>query len=159
MQNIETMRISEIAEYLVTKFSQSLLATNDVVEVGCRDVDYEDYLVSEVIEFFNRYIGMCGCGCPEYTYEMLRKLLRIRLDRSNEELDCGKVSQRYLDDIGLDENQNKDHDGIVHFILYILDDKDIVEHGSSIGGCWLTELGKIYLRVLDIWHDWYNSSN
>ena len=35
----------------------------------------------------------------------------------------------------------------------MLDSKGIVEHGSSIGGCWLSKLGEMYLTVLNAWRE------
>ena len=31
--------------------------------------------------------------------------------------------------------------------------KGIVEHGGGISSCWLTKLGRMYLTVLNAWHD------
>ena len=35
----------------------------------------------------------------------------------------------------------------------MLDVKGIVEHGGGISSCWLTKLGRMYLTVLNAWHD------
>lgn len=48
--------------------------------------------------------------------------------------------------------------GLLQFMAYILDDRGFTEHGSSIGGCWLTEKGEMFLTVLDAW-DQYNKEN
>ena len=45
------------------------------------------------------------------------------------------------------------HYGVLQFVLYMLDAKGIVEHGGGISSCWLTKLGKMYLTVLNAWHD------
>ena len=97
-------------------------------------------------------MDMCGCGCPEDTHELIRKILIIRSEWQDKKISYEEVIKRYKDDLDLD-NRNVNHYGALQFILYMLDAYGIVEHGSSIGGCWLTDLGERYLTVLNAWHD------
>ena len=43
--------------------------------------------------------------------------------------------------------------GMLQFLAYVLDDYGFTEHGSGIGGCWLTEDGERLLTVLDAWYE------
>lgn len=50
---------------------------------------------------------------------------------------------------GLTEG-NRNYEALIDFVLYILNDKGFLEHGSSIGGSWLTDKGKLFLYLLEI---------
>ena len=147
------MKLSEIAEFVVEKYPDCCMAVNNVVSKECREEWYEEYLIDELIDFFSfEIMNMCGCGCPEYTNELIRKILIIRSEWRDEKLSYDDVIKRYKTDLDL-YNENDNHYGTLQFILYMLDAHGIVEHGSSVGGCWLTDLGKMYLTVLNAWHD------
>lgn len=147
------MRLSEIAEYIVKNYPKCNMTYNHDVKKGCREDWYEEYLIDPLMDFFSfEIMKMCGCGNPECTYELIRKILTIRSEWINENLSYEEVINRYKNDLGL-EKTNDNHYGALQFILYILDARQIVEHGGSIGGCWLTDLGKMYLTVLNAWHD------
>ncbi len=149
------MRLSEIAEYVVEKYPDCCMACNNVIKIGCREDWYEEYLIDELMNFFSyEIVDMCGCGVPEDTYEIIRRLLNIRLEWQDDKLKYEDVQQRYKEELKLDTSDDI-HYGVLQSVLYMLDSCKIVEHGSSIGGCWLTELGKMYLTVLNAWHDQY----
>ncbi len=144
------MRLSEIAEFVVEKYPDCCIQCS---QKGCREDWYEEYLIDELMDFFSYDImDMCGCGCPECTYELIRKVLAIRADKHNDKITYEETIRRYKDDLDLDDS-NDNQSGALQFILYMLDSKEIVEHGSSIGGCWLTKLGEMYLTVLNAWHE------
>lgn len=146
------MRLSEIAEYVVEKYPDCCMACNNIIKIGCREEWYEEYLIDELIDFFSyEIVNMCGCGIPEDTYETIRRLLNIRLEWQENKLKYKDVQQRYKEELKLDTSDDIYY-GVLQFMLYMLDSCEIVEHGSSIGGCWLTELGKMYLTVLNAWH-------
>ena len=80
-------------------------------------------------------LGMCGCGMPAQTYNFLRDILN-----------CFKPSSESGD---LDGNRDRKVEEIVsqnpklaaHAILHWLNGRDLLEHGSSVGGSWLTAAG------------------
>ena len=147
------MRLSEIAEFVVEKYRDCCMAVNNVVSKGCREEWYEEYLIDPLMDFFLfELLDMCGCGCPENTHAWIRKILTIRSEWQDKKISYEEIKNRYKNDLDLDDSNNN-HYGALQFILYILDAYGIVEHGSSIGGCWLTDLGKMYLTVLNAWHD------
>lgn len=147
------MRLSEIAEFVVENYPESCMAENKVVNKGCREDWYEESLIDELMSFFSfDVMYMCSCGCPEDTYEIIRKILNIRNDWSTDKIKFDEIKKRYMEDLHIDANDSL-HYGVLQFILYMLDEKEILEHGSSIGGCWITDLGKMYLTVLNAWHD------
>ena len=147
------MKLSEIAEHITEKYPDCCMACNNDVKQGCREEWYEEYLIDLLMDFFTyEIVGMCGCGCPEDTYEVIRRVLNIRNDWQKDNIEYEAVEERYKTDLELDTNNDIDY-GLLQFILYVLDDKEILEHGSSIGGCWLTNLGKMYLTVLNAWFE------
>lgn len=147
------MRLSEIAEFVVEKYPDCCMATNNVVDKGNREDWYEEYLIDNLMDFFSfEVMDMCGCGVPEDTYEMIRKILNIRKSWSEENIKYDELQNIYKEELHLNTKDSL-HYGALQFVLYILDSKEIIEHGSSISGCWLTELGKMYLTVLNAWHE------
>lgn len=77
----------------------------------------------------------CGCGSPESALEALHKILRCLplYERDNQE-----AFEKLVPD-----------DGVQYFILYVLDEMKLTEHGGSVGGCWLDDRGKDLLGALD----------
>lgn len=147
------MRLSEIAEFVVEEYPDCCMACNNVVSKGCREDWYEEYLIDELMDFFSfEIMDMCGCGCPEDTHETIRRVLNIREDRFEKDIKYDEVQKRYKEELHLN-TQDSLHYGALQFVLYALDANGILEHGSSIGGCWLTDLGKMYLTVLNAWHE------
>lgn len=147
------MRLSEIAEYVVKKYPDCCMACNNDVKHGCREEWYEEYLIDILMDFFlYEIVDMCGCGIPDYTHEVIRRTLKIRNDWQNNRIKYEEVQERYKNELNLDPKDELQY-GSLQFILYKLDSCGILEHGSSIGGCWLTELGKMYLDVLNAWYE------
>lgn len=113
------MRLSEIAEQLVVKYSDSCMACNDIVKRGCREEWYEEILINELMDFFSyEIINICGCGVPENTYEVIRKILHTRQDFSTNKITYEDVENRYKDELQID-TKNEYHYGILQFVLYV----------------------------------------
>ena len=78
----------------------------------------------DVMELF----GFCGCGAPWEIVSYLKKYL--------------------------DENKDWDNRGqlnvdVAYWLMaYLCDLHGLTEHGSSVGGAWLTDLGKEWLNRL-----------
>lgn len=145
------MKLNEIADYVEEKYPDSCFSKNHTNYLkGCEEDWYQNHLMNELMDFFSYEImDMCGCGNPEYTYEVIRKILIIR----SENPDYNETEKRYKDDLNLDSENTENHCGILQFILYMLDACGIVDHGSNIWCCHLTDLGNMYLTVLNAWHE------
>lgn len=147
------MKLSEIAEFIVKEYPGSCIACDNVVDSGCREEWYEEYLIDPLMDYFSfEVIDMCGCGVPENTNEVIRRVLNIRNEWSKDELKYEAVVKRYEQDLEID-TENEVHYGLLQFVLYMLDSHGMLEHGSSIGGSWLTKEGKMYLTVLNAWRE------
>ncbi|PSK57055.1 hypothetical protein B0E38_02586 [Streptomyces sp. 111WW2] len=83
-------------------------------------------------------LGLCGCGSPDDAFDLIRDLLKLApfYDHRTEVVAL----------IG---------DGAAsHIILSTLDTADLIEHGGSIHGSWLTDKGQWYLNALTSVDDW-----
>lgn len=87
-------------------------------------------------------LGFCGCGSPEDVLKLLKEVLEILDMRNPRDKDSWQISYKKLE-----ERFYKD-DTLLTFFLYWLDDKELTEHGGSVGGSWLSSEGKILLEKL-----------
>lgn len=151
------MRLSEIAEYMIDHHMEESLES-EVVR-GNREKWYEESLIDPLMdEFWYHDLGLCGCNCPEDTKEAIRKYLHIRKDFHDKELTYEGVVRRYRTDLGIDEHSQVQH-GVLQFMMYVLDKEGYTEHGGSVGGCWLTKKGEMFMDVLDAWYKREHSEN
>lgn len=90
-----------------------------------------DMTRAELNVFFQEWF--CGCGNPEVAAETLRVVLTLHpLYDHQKEIDA------------LIPN-----DGVRLLLLYTIDHFDLTEHGTGIGGGWLTDKGKSVLAALE----------
>ena len=113
-----------------------------------KEYEVEDILEDCLKEFHYEDLGLCGCGCPEETYEVIRKILNIQSSNAKWE-----IKQQQFSELCNADMDNVNYSGLIQFVLYVLDDKGFLEHGSSISSAWLTEKGKIYLDLLNMWKE------
>ena len=151
------MRLSEIAEYMVDNHMENNLSM-EVIRDN-REKWYEKSLIDPLMdEFWFNDLGLCGCNCPEDTKEAIRKYLHIRKDFHDKELTYEGVVRRYRTDLGIDEHSQVQH-GVLQFMMYVLDKEGYTDHGGSVGGCWLTKKGEMFMDVLDAWYKREHSEN
>lgn len=85
-------------------------------------------------------IGMCGCGNPKDVKKFIYELL--------------KNHKEYEDDYdAMTENRKRiiketDTNVIFEFVFHVLDHNDLLNHGGSIYGSWLTEKGEKFFDSL-----------
>lgn len=134
-------KLIEIRDYIATNYPDSCIAQNDKVDVECE-------LIKDVSEFFlYELIGFCGCGCKDTSAEAVYKYLRVCAFRS---ANCGTIKYHESCDKLYEAFNFKDvcDDPLLQFMAYILDDLELTEHGSSIAGAWITELGEMCMYSL-----------
>ena len=110
-------------------------------------------------------LPICGCGRPEYSYEMFRKWLQYRKEVNDFTPDSDLFTSRlheykqfreenklcqYFDKIFDDDNPNKELEGAYAIINGVLDELGCTEHGSSWYNSWLTEKGELMLAALNL---------
>ena len=99
------------------------------------------YNVTDKYELLHE-LGICGCGMPDETYKAVFEMLKRARDK-------GKL-------IESDSPYEL-------FMAYTLDHLELLEHGSSIYGSWLTEKGEKMIAALEVFEkydfDWNTASN
>ena len=148
------MKLSEIAEHIAKINPDCYMVYNGEVIPGCRESWYEESLIDSLVNYYMfDVLHLCGCGNPEDTYEAIRRYLHIRkLRHENKDITWDGIKEQYKTQLCIDVDNDTEH-GVLQFMMYVLDHYDFTEHGSSIGGCWLTEKGEMLLTVLDAWHE------
>jgi len=134
--------LRKIADYIKEHYPDSCIAYNDIESnmSGCE-------LVEEISDFFSyEIIGLCGCGCPEDTIVSIRDYLQIVNDKRNEEWET--IKNKFLEKFGVETVYDNP---LLQFMAYTLDDKGLTDHGTSIGGNWITDLGRMCLYVYDLY--------
>ena len=99
-------------------------------------------------DFYYNGLGWCGCGNPTGVMEFMRDVLRKikhRSDENNGSNDTWKIRTEELDEMLGD----KDRPMLALTYLYLLDALGLLEHGSNISGCWLSEKGEDFLALLE----------
>ena len=148
------MKLSEIAEHIAKINPDCCMVYNCEVIHGCRESWYEESLINPLVDYYMfDVLHLCGCGNPEDTYEAIRKYLHIRkFYYENKEFTWENIKEEYKTQLSIDVDNDVEY-GILQFMMYVLDRSGFTEHGSSVGGCWLTEDGERLLTVLDAWHE------
>lgn len=148
------MLLSEIAEKIIEK--ESNLSLENEVIVGKREEWYEESLIDPLIDYYSYdVLRVCGCGCPNDTLDVIRKYLHIR--KEWKDLSYDEVQERYKTELHIDTEDYEQY-GVFQFMAYEIDSLGFTDHGSSIGYCWLTERGEMFLTVLDAWSQ-HNKEN
>lgn len=96
-------------------------------EIGIAPIPYENLAELRWYE----ELKFCGCGCPEEVQQYIASILRAHKERS----DSSWAKNNIREAINKPEMAEL-------FILYTLDAMDLLEHGGSVGGSWLTKKGE-----------------
>ena len=107
-----------------TAFERDKLATEEAL------LYFRSYFYLEILNF-------CGCGSP---ISILDEVILPLLD----EFDYGpyeNFNHRTAEDDDISEP-------LIEFFLHYFDALDLTNHGSSVGGSWLEESGKMWREVL-----------
>jgi hypothetical protein len=118
-----------------------------------------------IYNFYYENLKFCGCGSPWTTLKFIKDFLNTIKQKTDnyKKKDYDKNSEKYYEEYqsnirNIFEFQNKSEndnffsdsqDGIIQFVLYYLNKIEILEHGGSVGGSWLTEHGEIVLKALN----------
>lgn len=132
------MTLKEITDYCKENFPDSCLAYNYP-----ENVSEGEYLLKELHDFFAfEIIGLCGCGSKEASEVDIRNILRV----CSEEPASPQRKKALQDYFGVNSIYDS---SLLQFMVYILNHVDLLEHGTSIGGSWITEFGKMCLYTFE----------
>lgn len=106
------------------------LLSRRTAELGVAGSDLE-----HMYQIFFGDLSLCGCGNPEEAWKLIHSLLRLFATKEFAYADAIR------DLIGTE--------GACHFVLSMLDEAGLTEHGGSAWGSWLTKKGEWTLSVLD----------
>ena len=123
----------EIAEYFM---NGATCMSYNYAGVDIKKVDTKELKNAIKDEFSSGILGICGCGTPEIVRKGIYDYLTM-------------VKNRYDDPTSNKVYEWIDKNWQNLCIAYYLDDKEFTEHGTGIGGCWITKLGEWYLKIFD----------
>lgn len=83
-------------------------------------------------------LGICGCGSGEVVGFIAECMTQRRDDAPN-----------LIDHRKITELVKKWPDVAAEFILHVLDDQGLTEHGSSVYGSWPTDAGKRFMQLAE----------
>lgn len=114
----------------------------------------EDEAIELVKNFFYEELDFCACGNPNLILEVIKNVLLSYVGKYGvygERKEHGQFIKEVSIALGygeVDINKNDIAYGVYQIIANLLDSKGYLEHGSSIGGAWLTSEGKELLEAL-----------
>lgn len=110
------------------------------LEFGAYEIPEKDGMklyYPDVEAAITRDLGWCGCGDPTAALKYLHTGLEA----------CRLY---WAKEVSFEDRYKMFHsDGEMYFFLYWADAKELMEHGGSVGGSWLTEKGKVLLSDID----------
>jgi hypothetical protein len=90
-------------------------------------------------------LKLCGCGLPEEAYNFCRDILACFDRRGCHE---SPPTREWIDAQDAAERIIKERpDLAAHVMAHLLTHLDLLEHGGSVGGSWLTDDGE---RIIDL---------
>ena len=112
-----------------------------------KDVKTPEEKFAEIFNYFNFYLlGLCGCGAPDNTIEVIRDYLNIVKVNHERNFNEGEKLLKEIFDVN-----NVCLDPVLQFMAYTLDDKELTDHGNNISGAWITDLGEALLWCFNIY--------
>lgn len=91
--------------------------------------------------------GFCGCGCPDAALAYVRDAMRLVAMRGPEAFEARSKWYKSVKQPAIDALFHGNR-GAEYFMWYMLDSKELTEHGGSVPG-WLTPLGESVLFDLN----------
>lgn len=128
------MNVNKVKDYIVKTYPESCLAYN------YNDTYYEEQLIEECENFFYyEKMNWCGCGEPDTVKMVVKDYLEV-------------INNKYNDnDINFENKfgvKSVYDNNLLLCLAYTIDAAGFTEHGSSIGGAWLTDEGEMFLWLL-----------
>lgn len=80
-------------------------------------------------------IPCCGCGNPEDAHRLIHQILSL--------------APLHTDDSWQKARELIGSDGAFQIVLSALNDANLMEHGTTVGGSWLTDRGKWFLWAVE----------
>lgn len=94
---------------------------------------------SSMADYLGNLLGFCGCGAPEAALGWLRTTLAAIQERSETDWKSRAVEEHFSP-LAI---------GAQVVLWYWLDSLQLIEHGGSVSGSWLTPRGCALLQTLN----------
>lgn len=95
----------------------------------------ESAMDQRVAQFWSTY--WCGCGDPESAADSFREIMEMF-----QEDDRNGYTSVHVNYERFKAYSEKHGEGLTYCILYWLTGMGLIEHGGSVGGSWMTDLGR-----------------
>jgi hypothetical protein len=140
------INLENITKYIMESYPNSCMAVN-------YNGLYEPTLEECIDFFYYEKLKWCGCGDPDMAKRVVRDYLRIlneddlyykKTNNANNAYSrkCKMFSERF----GVQTVYDNE---LLLCLAYTLDAAEFTEHGSGIGGAWITSEGKMFLWLLE----------
>ena len=100
-------------------------------------------------DFVYNELRFCGCGDTEAVLKWLYILLKVIARRYDDGRGITKRSPNHRRMAKLLGNEKDIYTHLPCFILYHLNGVDLIEHGSTVQGSWITTKGKEFIAAMD----------
>jgi len=101
----------------------------------------------------SKVIGHCGCGCPEENLKLIYDMLMIQQEHWNKDATYEQIMTSYHEKNEKIKNYVVENwERFSDFFFYVMNDKEIMEHGGSVPG-WICDNN--FMEALKIWHAQY----
>lgn len=114
-----------------------------------RDEESGDFIAPDGIHYktpqelmYHWGLGLCGCGRPNDVHAFLVDCLKC--------FDRGKGHEEWVKAGGVERIAKivtERPKAAAEFIAHFLEQRDLTEHGGSVYGSWLTDLGKQFIET------------
>ena len=129
------MNVTDIKDYIIAHYPDSCLAYNYT------DSYSEEQLIEVCEEFFYyEKLKWCGCGDPDTAKQIVKNYLTAI---KNRRMDNSESLRKYFNVRSVYDND------LLLCLAYTIDAAEFTEHGTSIGGAWLTDTGEMFLWLLN----------
>lgn len=101
--------------------------------IGPNGCHYE----SEAEAMYYDQLELCGCGRPEEVHQFLLDCMGAKCDEHENIIDYKKIV----------ELVKSKPEVVSEFVLHFLDNRQLLEHGSSVYASWPTGIGEQFLEI------------
>lgn len=136
------MTLNEIVKKILSIDSNNMANPEYLKQLVENYPEEKELLIEPLMDYFMyEKLGLCRCGSPKVSCEVIRRYLHVRKDAYDGNLPHDEICDRYMSDLHIDSSDKLQY-GTLQFLMYSLD------------SCGFTESGEMLMIVLDAWHEY-----